>query len=195
MVYAVITLLGRTLGYTLSLAGIAGFIVAVGITADSFVVFYERLKDEVRDGRSVRTAVESGWVRARSTIISADAVSLLAAVILYVVSIGTVRGFAFTLGVSTLLDLVTVFFFTKPLVTILVRRPFFASSKWSGLSNQGPAGPLRRRQPPRRPSGGPGSSSAVLDAPSDPTTVDPTGGSEAPSGPPQLRRRPASREA
>ena len=98
LVYGSVCLLGPALGFTLTLAGIAGLIVAVGITADSFVVYFERLKDEVRDGRTMRTAVEVGWVRARRTILSADTVSLLAAVILYVVSIGDVRGFAFTLG-------------------------------------------------------------------------------------------------
>jgi preprotein translocase subunit SecD len=155
LVYATTVILGRGIGYTLSLAGIAGFIVAVGITADSFVVFYERLKDEVREGRSARSGVEAGWIRARRTILSADAVSLLAAVILYVVSIGSVRGFAFTLGVSTALDLVTVFIFTKPVVTLLIKRPFFSTSKWSGLTSATPNAPLRRRPTaPSRPVGG-----------------------------------------
>lgn len=134
MVYAVVTLLGQAIGYTLTLAGIAGLIVSVGITADSFVVFYERLKDEVREGRTVRSSVERGWVRARRTILSADTVSFLAAVILYLVSIGDVRGFAFTLGVSTLLDIFTVFLFTKPLVSLLVKRDLFSTSRASGLS-------------------------------------------------------------
>lgn len=145
-VYATVTLLGQAIGYTLTLAGIAGFIVAVGITADSFVVFYERLKDEVREGRSVRSSVERGWVRARRTILSADTVSFLAAVILYLVSIGDVRGFAFTLGVSTLLDIFTVFLFTKPVVTLLVRRPLFSTSRASGLS-PGHAGISAGRRP------------------------------------------------
>jgi preprotein translocase subunit SecD len=151
LVYATVVILGKAIGYTLSLAGIAGFIVAIGITADSFVVFYERLKDEVREGRTARSGVEAGWVRARRTILSADAVSLLAAVILYVVSIGSVRGFAFTLGVSTALDLVTVFLFTKPLVTLLVKRPFFSNSRWSGLTAAAPDAPIRRRPVTARP--------------------------------------------
>src|SRR3954463_4211064 len=142
ILYAVTTLLGpSSLGYTLSLAGIAGFIVAVGITADSFVVFFERIRDEVREGKSLRSAVERGWPRARRTIISADAVSLLAAVVLYAVSIGDVRGFAFTLGISTLSDLLIVFFFTKPLLTLLARTKTFTSGAgWTGVgrSRSGP---------------------------------------------------------
>src|SRR3954454_18259795 len=142
ILYAVTTLLGHSaLGYTLSLAGIAGFIVAVGITADSFVVFFERIRDEVREGKSLRSAVERGWPRARRTIISADAVSLLAAVVLYAVSIGDVRGFAFTLGLSTLSDLFIVFFFTKPLLTLLARTKTFTSGAgWTGVgrSRSGP---------------------------------------------------------
>ena len=112
--YACVVVLGQLINFTLTLAGIAGFIVAVGITADSFVVFYERLKDEVHEGRTVRTSVERSWVRARRTILSADTVSFLAAAMLYWLSIGSVRGFAFTLGLSTLLDLLVVFLFTKP---------------------------------------------------------------------------------
>jgi len=135
ILYAVTTELGHSaLGYTLSLPGIAGFIVAVGITADSFVVFFERLRDEVREGRRLRSGVERAWPRARRTIISADAVSLLAAVVLYAVSIGDVRGFAFTLGLSTLSDLFIVFFFTKPLLTVLARRPAFdGGAAWTGV--------------------------------------------------------------
>lgn len=135
ILYAVTTLLGHSgLGYTLSLPGIAGFIVAVGITADSFVVYFERLRDEIREGRRLRSAVDRAWPRARRTILSADTVSLLAAVVLYVVSIGDVRGFAFTLGLSTLSDLLIVFFFTKPLLTILGRRPAFDSgAAWTGM--------------------------------------------------------------
>ena len=135
VLYAVTTLLGHSsLGYTLSLPGIAGFIVAVGITADSFVVFFERLRDEVREGRRLRSAVERAWPRARRTIISADAVSLLAAVVLYLVSIGDVRGFAFTLGLSTLSDLFIVFCFTKPLLTVLARTKTFDSGHgWTGV--------------------------------------------------------------
>jgi preprotein translocase subunit SecD len=121
-------------GFRLSLAGIAGLIVAIGITADSFIVFFERLRDEVREGKTLRVAVETGWVRARRTILAADFVSFLAAVILYLLSAGGVRGFAFTLGLTTLIDILVVFMFTKPLVAILARTTFFGQGhKWSGL--------------------------------------------------------------
>ncbi len=133
VVYAVLVVLGRQIGFTLSLAGIAGFIVSLGITADSFVVYFERLKDEIREGRTLRSAVPRAWVRARRTILSADAVSFLAAAILYVLAIGDVKGFAFTLGMSTVLDLVVVFLFTHPLMAVLARYRVFGSSRFSGL--------------------------------------------------------------
>ena len=114
-------MLGRQIGFTLTLAGIAGFIVSIGITADSFVVFFERLKDEIREGRSPRSAVPRAWVRARRTILSADAVSFLAAAILYFLAARHVKGFAFTLGLSTILDLVIVFLFTHPVMTVFAR--------------------------------------------------------------------------
>ena len=117
MTYGLVVLLGWQLGFRLSLAGVAGLIVAIGITADSFIVYFERLRDEVRDGKSLRVAVETGWVRARRTILAADFVSFLAAVILYLLSAGGVRGFAFTLGLTTLIDIVVVFMFTKPMLT------------------------------------------------------------------------------
>ena len=133
VVYACLVLLGRQIGFALSLAGIAGFIVSIGITADSFVVYFERLKDEIREGRSLRSAVPRAWVRARRTILSADAVSFLAAAILYLLAIGDVKGFAFTLGMSTVLDLVVVFLFTHPLMAVLARFKSFGSSRFSGL--------------------------------------------------------------
>jgi len=133
--YLSFLLLGKWIGFTLTLAGIAGAIVSVGITADSFIVYFERLRDEVRDGRTLRSAVESGWTRARHTIVVADFVSLIAAALLYFFAVGGVRGFAFTLGLTTLVDLVVVFFFTKPLMTVLSRIPYFANgSPLSGLS-------------------------------------------------------------
>jgi preprotein translocase subunit SecD len=138
LVYAFICVLGQQLGLALTLPGIAGFIVAVGITADSFVVFFERLKDEIREGRTPRSGVDRAWVRARRTIINADAVSMLAAVVLYVVSIGDVRGFAFTLGLSTMLDLVVVFFFTRPIISLLSRTQWFSRSRLTGF--YGPEG-------------------------------------------------------
>jgi preprotein translocase subunit SecD len=134
LVYATVTLLGESIGFALTLAGIAGFIVSVGITADSFVVFFERMKDEIREGRSPRSAADRAWVRARRTVISADIVSFLAAIILYFLSVGSVRGFAFTLGLSTIIDLVVVFLFTRPLVSWLSRFPWFTNEKLSGLA-------------------------------------------------------------
>jgi preprotein translocase subunit SecD len=156
LTYACLVILATQIKFTLSLAGIAGFIVAVGITADSFVVYFERLRDEIREGRRLRSAVERAWPRARRTILSADTVSLLAALILYAVSIGDVRGFAFTLGMSTLSDLFIVWFFTRPLLTLLGRRPAFDSGKsWTGIGRPraGVAqdadadGPSTRRRP------------------------------------------------
>ena len=132
--YLAIVLLSKYQNFTLSLAGIAGLIVAIGITADSFVVFFERLRDEVREGRSLRGAVESGWKRARRTILVSDTVSFLAALLLYIFSIGDVKGFAYTLGLTTLIDVVVVFLFTKPMVTLLARTKFYGQGhKWSGL--------------------------------------------------------------
>jgi preprotein translocase subunit SecD len=135
LVFGSLVLLGRFQGYTLSLAGIAGFIVAIGITADSFVVFFERLKDEVKDGRSVRSTVPRAWVRARRTILSADTVSFLAAAVLYFLALGPVKGFAFTLGLSTLIDVLVVFLFTHPLVATLARSSTFTSPRVSGLGS------------------------------------------------------------
>ncbi|MDP3711806.1 MAG: protein translocase subunit SecD [Mycobacteriales bacterium] len=134
LVYGSVTILGDQIGFALSLAGIAGFIVAVGITADSFIVYFERLKDEVREGRSPRSAADRAWVRARRTILSANSVSFLSAITLYFLSVGSVRGFAFTLGLSTLIDVVVVFLFTRPLVSFLSRYPWFTNEKLSGLA-------------------------------------------------------------
>ena len=127
--------LGETIGFTLTLAGIAGAIVAIGITADSFIVYFERIRDEVREGRPLKSAVETGWARARRTVLVADAVSLIAAVLLYFFAVGGVRGFAFTLGLTTFIDLIVVFFFTKPFITVLARSNFFSSGhRLSGFS-------------------------------------------------------------
>ena len=133
IVYAVMVLLGRYIGFTLDLSGIAGLIVAIGITADSFVIYFERLKDEVREGRSFRSAVPRGWIRARRTILSADAVSFLAAAVLYLLAVGQVKGFAFTLGVSTVLDLVVVFLVTHPLVALASRSKLLSKPSLTGL--------------------------------------------------------------
>jgi preprotein translocase subunit SecD len=150
--YLGIVLLSKYESFTLSLAGIAGLIVAIGITADSFVVFFERLRDEVREGRSLRGAVESGWKRARRTILVSDTVSFLAALLLYIFAIGDVRGFAFTLGLTTIIDVIVVFLFTKPMVTLLARTKFFGQGhKWSGLdpARLGARGPWRSGVPRR----------------------------------------------
>jgi preprotein translocase subunit SecD len=137
MVLISFLLLGEWVGFTLTLAGIAGTIVAIGITADSFIVYFERIRDEMRDGRPLRVAAETGWQRARRTIVVADLVSLISAVVLYIVSVGSVRGFAFTLGLTTVIDLIIIFFFTKPLVSLFAKLKFFQSgSKWSGVSPQ-----------------------------------------------------------
>ncbi|CAO5244958.1 protein translocase subunit SecD [Frankia sp. AgKG'84/4] len=134
LVYAAVVLLGDAIGFTLSLAGIAGLIVSIGVTADSFVVYFERIKDEVQSGRTVRAAADRAWPAARRTMLSADTVSFLAAAVLYILSIGSVRGFAFTLGLSTLSDVLIMFIFTRPLVALLVRRRLFSASRFSGLS-------------------------------------------------------------
>jgi preprotein translocase subunit SecD len=127
MLYTLILLMGQWIGFTLTLAGIAGAITAIGVTADSFIVYFERVKDEMREGRSLRTAAETGWVRARRTILIADFVSLIAAVLLYVFSVGGVRGFAFTLGLTTFIDLIIIFLFTKPALVLISRIKFFNS--------------------------------------------------------------------
>jgi preprotein translocase subunit SecD len=124
-VYAILVLFGRWINYSLDLPGIAGFIIAIGITADSFVVFFERMKDEVREGRSFRSAVPRAWVRARRTILSADGVSFLA--------VGDVRGFAFTTGMSTVIDLLVVFIVTHPLVVLASRSKILSKPAFSGL--------------------------------------------------------------
>ncbi|HYZ36580.1 MAG TPA: protein translocase subunit SecD [Pseudonocardiaceae bacterium] len=146
IVYAVLVLLGRWIGFTLDLAGVAGFIVAIGITADSFVIFFERLKDEVRDGRTFRSAVPRAWVRARRTILTADAVSFLAAAVLYILAVGQVKGFAFTLGMSTVLDLVVVFLATHPLVAMASHSPLLSQPALSGLGAAQRAGAASRSE-------------------------------------------------
>jgi len=127
--YALMVLLGQGVGFALNLPGIAGAIVAIGVTADSFIIFFERIRDEARDGRSLRSAIEAGWIGSRKTIVVADAVSILAAVVLFTLAIGAVKGFAFTLGLTTLIDVLIVFFFTKPLVTLLGRTTFFGEGR------------------------------------------------------------------
>ncbi len=134
LTYAVMVLLGESVGFALNLPGIAGAIVAIGVTADSFIIYFERIRDEVREGRSLKTAIETGWQKSRRTIVIADMVSLLSALVLFILAIGAVRGFAFTLGLTTLIDLAIVFWFTKPMVTLLGRTKFFGGGhRWSGF--------------------------------------------------------------
>ena len=136
MLYMTVVVLGENIGFTLTLAGIAGAIVAIGITADSFIIYFERLRDEIREGRSLRSAVEMGWQRARRTIIISDIVSLIAALLLYIFAIGNVRGFAFALGLTTLIDIIIVFLFTKPIITVMANLKFFRDGNpMSGLNS------------------------------------------------------------
>ncbi|WP_280715635.1 protein translocase subunit SecD [Kitasatospora sp. MAP5-34] len=149
LTYAIMCLLGAGIGFALSLPALCGAIVAIGITADSFIVYFERIRDEVREGALLRPAVQRAWPRARRTILVSDFVSFLCAAVLYLVSVGKVQGFAFTLGLTTLLDVVVIFLFTKPLITLLARRKFFADGHpWSGLDPKrlGARVPVRGRR-------------------------------------------------
>jgi preprotein translocase subunit SecD len=125
LVYALIVVLGKTIGFTLTLAGVAGIIISIGVTVDSFIVYFERIRDEIREGRTVRQAADYGWVRARRTLLAADFVTLLAAIVLYVLSVGNVRGFAVGLGLATLVDIWMAFLFTRPAVSVLARNKWF----------------------------------------------------------------------
>jgi preprotein translocase subunit SecD len=133
LTFGMLVFLGRTMGFTLTLAGIAGFIVSLGVAADSFVIYFERLKDEIREGRTPRSAVQRAWVRARKTILTANAISLMAAIILYLFSSGPVAGFAFALGLATVLDLIVVFLFRYPIMALFAQTPAFLSPRVSGL--------------------------------------------------------------
>ncbi len=133
MAYGILILLGRYINYTLDLAGIAGLIIGIGTTADSFVVFFERIKDEIREGRSFRSAVPRGWARARKTILSGNAVSFLAAAVLYFLAVGQVKGFAFTLGLTTILDVLVVFTVTWPLVYLASKSTTLSKPAFNGL--------------------------------------------------------------
>ncbi|WP_405838160.1 protein translocase subunit SecD [Streptomyces sp. NBC_01518] len=158
LTYVIMALLGPGIGFALNLPAVCGAIVAIGITADSFIVFFERIRDEIREGRSLRPSVERAWPRARRTILVSDFVSFLAAAVLFIVTVGKVQGFAFTLGLTTVLDVVVVFLFTKPLMTILARRKFFADGhKWSGIDPKalGAKPPLRRTRRPAGSAAGP----------------------------------------
>ncbi|OEU96698.1 protein translocase subunit SecD [Streptomyces oceani] len=148
LTYTIMTLLGPTIGFALSLPAVCGAIVAIGITADSFIVYFERVRDELRGGRTVRPAIARAWPDARRTIVVSDVVSVIAAVVLFLVSVGSVQGFAFVLGLTTVVDVIIVFLLTKPLMTFLGGRKFFASGRpWSGLDPKRFGNPpLRRRR-------------------------------------------------
>ncbi|MDU0477823.1 protein translocase subunit SecD [Staphylococcus chromogenes] len=135
LVYGTLVLLGRWIGYSLDLAGVAGLIIGIGTTADSFVVFYERIKDEIRDGRTFRSSVPRAWDSAKRTVVTGNMVSLIAAVVLYVLAVGEVKGFAFTLGLTTVFDLAVTFLLTGPLVLLASRNPWFANAKVNGLGS------------------------------------------------------------
>lgn len=148
--YALVLLLSETAGFTLTLPGIAGLIIAVGITADSFIIFFERIRDEMREGKSMRVAVETGWKRAKVTRLAAQVVTLLSATVLYIFATGAVKGFGFALGLTSIVDLAILFWFTKPMVTWLGRFTFFNSGhRLSGLSRGtlGMDGPPAQRAP------------------------------------------------
>src|SRR5699024_394183 len=127
LTYLAIVLLGWSDNYRLSLAGIAGIIVSIGLTADSFIVYFERIKDERRHGRPLESAVHYGWDRDQRTSTLSKLVNILASVVLFFVAGGNVRGFAFTLGLTAIADLIVVFLFTHPLMQLLARTRFFAS--------------------------------------------------------------------
>lgn len=134
LTYLAITILGWSHNYRLDMAGVTGLIIAIGFTADSFIVYFERIRDELRSGRSLESAVATGWNRAKRTILAADGVNFLAAVVLYLLASSGVRGFAFTLGLTTLIDLLVTFLFSHPLVALLARQKFFRDGHpWSGL--------------------------------------------------------------
>jgi preprotein translocase subunit SecD len=132
--YSIVTFLGTTSGLALSLAGAVGVIVSVGVTVDSYVVYFERLKDEIRSGKTIRSSVDRGFSRAYRTIIAADLVSLIGATLLYLLAVGSVRGFAFFLGLSTLLDMFIAYFFTRPMVILLGRNRLFTEARFFGVA-------------------------------------------------------------
>lgn len=133
LTYGALVLLGRWIGYSLDLSGIAGLVIGVGATADSFVVYYERIKDELLEGRTFRSAATKAWERARSTIVTGNMVTLIGSVIVYFLAIGEVKGFAFTLGLTTVFDLVVSFLITAPLMQLAARNPKFAKPAMNGL--------------------------------------------------------------
>ena len=134
LMYSIVTYLGQSSGLALTLAGTTGIIVSVGVTVDSYIVYFERLKDEVRAGKTVRSSVDRGFSRAYRTILAADTSSFIGAMLLYLLTVGPVRGFAFFLGLSTLLDVVIAYFFTRPMVILLGRSRLFTEARWVGVA-------------------------------------------------------------
>lgn len=156
--------LGKSVGFTLTLAGVAGAIVSIGLTADSFIIYFERVRDALRDGKTMRSAAEAGWISTRRTILAADFVTLLAAVVLYIVSVGNVKGFAFTLGLITLIDLLVAFLFTYPLTVLLCRAEWMQRGQWlSGLraTKRGADSDTEAGRPDRGAAAGPSGRDAV----------------------------------
>jgi len=150
LAYFAFVALGKTVGFTLTLAGVAGAIVSIGITADSFIIYYERIRDSLREGKSMRQAAEVGWVATRRTILAADFVTLLAAVVLYIVSVGNVKGFAFTLGLITLIDILVAFLFTYPLTVLVCRSAWMQRTSWlTGLRRTDRSGDAKEVEDPR----------------------------------------------
>ena len=152
--YLIVSILSWREGYRLSLAGVAGLIVAIGITADSFIVYFERIRDELRDGRNLESAVEAGWKRAARTIYASDTVNFLAAIILFVLAVGNVKGFALTLGLTTIVDVLVVTIFTHPMLQLLARTKFFGGGhRFSGLDPKALGAVYRGRAQFRAPVG------------------------------------------
>ena len=138
LAYMSFVALGKTVGFTLTLAGVAGAIVSIGITADSFIIYYERIRDALREGKTMRQAAEVGWTATRRTLLAADFVTLLAAIVLYIISVGNVKGFAFTLGLITLIDIFVAFLFTYPLTVLVCRSAWMQKATWlTGLRVKG----------------------------------------------------------
>jgi preprotein translocase subunit SecD len=132
---ALISVAGEQFSYALTLAGVAGLVISLGVTADSYIVFFERLKDEVRSGKTARSAVQPAFKRAYKTIVAADIVTGIAAVVLYITAVSSVRGFALTLGVATLLDLFVVWFFKRPTVFLIARNERLVNLRGFGLQS------------------------------------------------------------
>ncbi|WCZ34687.1 MULTISPECIES: protein translocase subunit SecD [Corynebacterium] len=146
LVYGTLVLLGRWIGYSLDLSGIAGLVIGIGATADSFIVIYERIKDEVRKGKTFRSATASGWQRAKDTVITGNMVTLIGAVIIYFLAVGDVKGFAFTMGLTTVFDLLVTFLVTAPLLIIASRSGFWSKPSVNGMGKAFKTAEARRAQ-------------------------------------------------